>query len=257
MKCLPALAVTLLLSVVVTTARADELLLWDNYPGDVLQDVTYNMTSERNTQIGESTWVVDDVDLVEEPDAPRPDSIWLTRLEWVGAFDPRFTYSHADVTLLDENFQTVLELADLEYTVKDIHDDPNDPYYNPAADTTTYVAELNFDSPISLAELGEDEQPLEYFFIGVRLVGDGDNQGRNYFVTSSKDTTLRGREQGHVKAATFGAPYFRPASDVWFGTPDGTRAENFEFAFRLYAVPEPASVVLLSVGSLALLARRR
>jgi hypothetical protein len=248
---------SLLLAAAATTARADEMLLWDNYPGDVLQDVTFNMSSERNTQVGESTWVVDDVELAEEPGKPGPASALITRLEWVGAFNDAFTYSKADVILLNSEFQTVLELSDLDYTIAEVHDDPGDPYYNPSPDATTYVANLEFDDPIAVADLGGTDEPLERFYVGVRLVGDGFFQGRNYFVTSSVDTTFRGSDQGYIKAATFSAPDWRPASDVWYGTPDGTRAEKFEFAFRLYAIPEPASVVLLALGSVALLSRRR
>lgn len=256
------LTTLLLLAVIAAPVYADyeECVLWDNYPGDVLQDVTFNMSSERNTQIIESTWVADDVDLDQVSDCPDFDLLQLTRLTWVGAYDFRFSYSGADVILLDKengDFTTLLELSDLSYTVTDEYDDPNSPYYNPAPNVVTYQAELTFDDPIWLADLVEPGQELDHFYIGVRLVGAGYYAGRNHFVTSSIDTSLRGRTQGYTKAVTFGAPYWRPASDVWYGTPDGTREENFEFAFRLYAIPEPASLALLLIGSLTLLARRR
>lgn len=248
-----ALALQLFVSV---SARAD-MLIWDNYPGDVLQDVTFNMSSERNTQIVEPTWVTDDVDLLQAPGSPDPATLELTRLEWIGAYNQHFTYSRADVILLDTNLDTVLELPSLEYAVQEVYDDPNSPYYNPGSNATTYKAEIAFEQPIVLADLVGDPEELEHFYIGVRLVGSGFYEGRNYFVTSSIDTTLRGRTQGYAKAVTFGAPDWRPASDVWYGTPDGTRSENFEFAFRLYAVPEPASIALLALGGLTLLAWRR
>lgn len=252
------LTTVLLLAVTAAPVYADfvEEVLWDNYPGDVLQDVTFNMSSERNTQVVESTWVADDVDLDQVPNCPAFDAIQLTRLTWVGAYDFNFSYSGADVILLDSDFNILHEVSDLSYTVTEEYDDPNSPYYNPAPNTVTYQAELTFDEPISLVDLVDPGQEFDHFYIGVRLVGDGYYEGRNQFVTSSIDTSLRGRTQGYTKAVMFGAPYWRPASDVWYGTPDGTREENFEFAFRLYAIPEPASIGLLLIGSLTLLVRR-
>jgi hypothetical protein len=54
----------------------------------------------------------------------------------------------------------------------------------------------------------------------------------------------------------FGAPNWRPASQVWYGS--DVPSSNFEFAFRVYGfvVPEPASLTLLTVGSLLLVRRR-
>ena len=72
---------------------------------------------------------------------------------------------------------------------------------------------------------------------------------------SSIDASLNGQTEGYIKAAVFGAPDWRPTTDVWFGAP--SPGINFEFAFKLYSdVPEPASLGLLAVGGL-LLARRR
>ena len=216
-------------------------LLWDNYPAG-LQDPTISMSSERNTQIIESTWVVDDVDLDEVLPGVDPSMITLTRLEWVGARHPGFAYSAADVIVLDSDLNdlTADEYLDLSYSFTDFDPDPN-----PDPDAQTYRGEITFGQPIAV--------PGAHFYIGVRLVGDGFFEGRNHFVTSSVDSTLRGQTEGYIKGAVFGALDWTPASDVWHGIP--TPDDNFEFAFRLWAVPEPASVGLLLVGTV-LLARR-
>jgi hypothetical protein len=235
---------TVLLALLATSARADELI-WDNYPGDVLEDATYNMSSERNTQVIESTWIVDDVDILQSPFAGTdPSLIWITRLEWVGARDPDFDpYPTADVILLDTNLDdgTAVVLSDLSYTFTDYDPDPN-----PDPDTQTYTGVIEFDPPIAI--------PGEHFYIGARLVGGGWFEGRNHAVTSSIDADIFGRTEGHIKATVFGAPDWRPASEVWYGAP--VPSSNFEFAFRVYGIPEPASLALLVVGSLLLVRRR-
>jgi hypothetical protein len=235
-----ARTVALLLFAAATSANADEIL-WDNYPVG-LQDVTVNMSSERNTQVVESTWVVDDIALDPGMDLT---GVAFTRLVWVGARDAAYSYSTADVIVLDADLNTVIELSDLEYLAT-----PFDPEPNPDPGTQTYESEIVFDEPISLLDSGLGP----HLYVGVRLVGDGYLQGRNHAVTSSIDSTLRGLTGGYTKAAVFGAPTWRPASDVWYGGPSGD--SSFEFAFRMYAVPEPASVGLLLVGGLLLVWRR-
>ena len=240
-----ALTTALLLFAAATSVYADEFLLWDNYPGDVLQDVTFNMSSERNTQVVESTWVVDDVDMAQVPGRIDPNAITLTRLQWVGARHPDYSYSLADVIVLDSDPNGPGSVAylgqNLSYSFTDFDPDPN-----PDPDAQTYTGVLTLPQPVPV--------PGEHFYIGVRLVGDGYLEGRNYSVTSSIDSTLRGRTEGYIKAAIFGAPDWRPASDVWYGGP--TPTENFEFAFRVWAVPEPASLGLLLAGSVLLVRRR-
>jgi hypothetical protein len=235
---------TVLLVLLAASAHADELI-WDNYPGDVLQDVTYNMSSERNTQIAESTFVVDDVDLLQTPFGEvDPSLIRLTRLEWVGARDPAYDpYPVADVVILDTDFSGEIEYSDLSYTFADFDPDPN-----PDPEAQTYTGVIEFETPILI--------PSEHFYIGARLVGGGFYQGRNHSVTSSVDATIRGRTEGHIRAAVFGAPDWRPASDVWYG--GQVPGSNFEFAFRVYGfvIPEPASLGLLLFGSLLLVRRR-
>lgn len=233
-----------LLMVAATTAKADELL-WDNYPGGLaaLQDVTFNMSSERNTAVWDSTWVVDDVDFAQLEGAD-PSLTTLTRLEWVGARDPRYGYSTVDVIVLDGDFNTVVEVSDLAYSFTD-YDSELDP------GTRLYEGEVLLDTP-EFSNLAL----TEHFYIGVRLVGDGIYQGSGRFVTSSIDATIRGRTEGYTRAAVFGAPDWAPASQVWYAPP--TEDVNLEFAFRVYAdvVPEPAGLALLVIGSVFMIRRR-
>ena len=233
----------LVLLVAATSAKADQLL-WDNYPGglDGLQDVTFNMSSERNTAVYEATWIVDDVDFAQI-EGGDPSLTTLTRLQWVGARQPGYSYSTVDVIVLDGDFNTLFELSDLPYTFTD------------------YASELDPTMQLYEGEVSLTPPPLqgteltEHMYVGVRLVGDGYYQGRNRNVTNSIDETIQGRTQGHIRAAIFGAPDWTPASEVWYAPPPGSQ---FEFAFRVYAdvIPEPAGVVLLLVGSVAMIRRR-
>lgn len=233
------LATILLLTVAVTAARAEQLL-WDNYPGglDGLQDVNFNMSSERNTSVYEPTWIVDDVDLLQVPRA-EPSELVLTRLEWVGARMPQYSYPAVDVILLDSDFNTLTEFSDLAYTFTDHDSDLEEPGWQ------------LYEGEVSLADMEMPTLP-EHFYIGVRLVGQN-YLGRNRNVTSTIDTTYMGRTQGHMKASIFGAPDWTPASEVWYAPPTD---HQFEFAFRLHAIPEPAGLALLAIGSVVFLRRR-
>jgi hypothetical protein len=240
-------AAAIMLIAVAATTSADQLL-WDNYPGGVpaLQNINYCMSSERNTGVWDSTWVVDDVDLTQIPGI-EPADVTLTRLEWVGARDAGYGYSTCDVIILDDDFNTLLELDDLPYSSVDHPQHTSDglQLYEGNAELAEHQHPA-FDLPLDLPE---------HFYIGVRLVGDGYYAGANRAVTSSIDSTLRGRTEGYTLAPLFGAPDWKPASDVWYAPPTGS---NFEFAMRVYAdvIPEPASLIFLLTGVVFMLRRR-
>jgi hypothetical protein len=247
---------TLLALAAANWAYADEILLWDNYCVDppVFQDPSFKLSSERETQIMEATWSADDVDMLQSPLAGvDPAVITLTRLEWVGARDPAWDpYPLADVIILDADpnggpgVVQYLE-QDLTYAYTDFDPDPD-----PDPEAQTYTGVITFDPPIPLTDLGQE---IEHFYIGVRLV-NGTYRGRNYFVNSYYDLEAPlGRTEGYTKGATFGAPDWTPSSDVYYGMP--APEYNFEFAFRLWAIPEPSGIALLALGSGLLLARRR
>lgn len=217
-------------------------VLWDNYPGDLIQPA-HALTSERNTAFVESTWSTDDVDLSGE--AELPSDILITGIQWVGLRDPGFTYSKADVIFLDGSLNDATSVTYSNLTASQTPYVP-DPNSDPLREV--YTGSIDFAVPISPV--------ATYFYVGIRLVGDGAFKGRNLFVTHTIDTSNLGLTGGYVKSAVIGAPFWRPASDVWYGTSGDAR--NFEFAFRLYGsiVPEPASLGLLALGGLLVFRRR-
>ena len=239
-----AAAVIVLLCAAVIV-HADQLL-WDNCPGGVasIQNPNYAMSSERNTALWESTWVVDDVDFAQLPDI-EPDDVSLTRVSWYGARDASYTYSTVDVILLDSQFNTLFEMSDLPYETVDypVH-------LNSGLQLYEGTVDLAGQNPASATPI---ELP-EHFYVGVRLVGDGYFQGTNRAVAFSIDT-LRGRTEGYTLAALFGAPDWKPASQVWYGPPTDYK---FEFGLRVFGdvIPEPAAMALLLCGSVLLVKRR-
>ena len=230
------------------TAPADQLL-WDNYPGgiDALQNPNYCMSSERNTGVYDSTWVVDDVDITQIPGI-EPGDVSLTRLEWVGARDADYGYSTCDVIILDDDFNILIQLDDLPYTSVDHPYDMNE-------DLQLYEGSVDLVDGNQPPALGLPLELPEHFYIGVRLVGAGYFQGANRAVTSSVDETLRGRTEGYTLAPLFGAPDWKPCSEVWYAPPTGS---NFEFAMRVYAdvIPEPAGLIFLLTGAVFMMRRR-
>lgn len=238
-------AAAALLSAVTVSASADQLL-WDNNPGGVggLQNPNYALSSERNTGIWDSTWVVDDIDIAQIPGV-QPEDITLTRLSWIGARDANFGYSTVDVIILDGAFNTIFEASGLSYE-----------YVN-----HPYDLDSGFQLYEGMVSLVDQNPPAfgpialpEHFYIGVRLVGDGYFQGANRAVTSSIDA-VRGRTEGYTLAPLFGAPNWKPASEVWYAPPTDSA---FEFAFRLYGdvIPEPAGLAVLLGGGVLLLRKR-
>ena len=204
------------------SARADQIVIWNNYPAPI-ENALVNMSSERNTQIIESTWAVDDVD-VTQITGIDPAGVRLTRIDWIGTRNPDFDYAAADVIILDNAFGTITEMYDLAFTATDLDPDPN-----PWPISQTYEGSVTLATPIDLLALGD------HFYIGVRLVGASYMQGRNQINTSSNTDTLRGRTGGYVKSAIFGAPTWTPAAVAWLG--DSSATETFEFAYRLQGVP--------------------
>jgi len=234
-------AATWLVLLAAGAARAD-FLLWDNYPDGVfLPD--WSVSSERNTIRAEPTWVVDDVLLAGPPTVP------LTRIEWLGTRDPAYAYDRVDLIVLASMFDsqtqrtvpdpsTAVTRMDLtSFTATRLSPDPN-----PAPESEVYQGELLLDAALL--------PPAAHFYVGVRLVGAGaNNDGTNGTVVAGMDASPRGLTEGFFLGPSFGVDQWTPVSDL-FG-----RDDNFEFAFRVFGVPEPATAVLLAAG--ALLGSRR
>lgn len=238
MKIWPTRACGALLVLGATSAAlASDVLLWDNYPGETYQASVY-VTSERHTQLVESSWSVEDAQI--EPGTA------IHRVEWVGARTTSPSFSQADLLFMDSDFNVLRQIDGItlgELMLEDVLPDPN-----PDPNIKTYIGNITLNEPVTLNESD--------IYVGVRLAGDGNFQGRNFWVVHSTTAPGLGLTGGYTKAATIGAPDWRPSSDLWNGTPDGT-SPPFEFAFRLYGVvPEPATLGLLAVGLAALVRRR-
>lgn len=228
---------------VVGIASAGESLIWDNYPGGTFHG-TIGLTSERNTSFVETTWSVDDVNVTDDVSTS---DVRISRIEWVGMRDPNWTYSDIEVILMDSGLDegapnTVLH-SGLNWTSTPVMPDPN-----PDPLRQVYTGSVTFDEPISPPDL--------HFYIGIRLVGDSTFRGRALWNAHSADTSLQGLTGGFTKAVQLGAPFFRPSSDVLYGTVGSPN--NVEFAFRVYGeVPEPATLTLIGLSGMLLAARRR
>lgn len=218
---------------------ADEVVLWDNYPDDQFLP-PWDVSSERDTQRADDTWVVDDA-VLEGGD--QEFGIEISSFEWIAAIDPRASYDVADFILLSSTGlapdpNSALVLSNLNYTVTPIDPDPD-----PSATRDLFRGRIDFDIPITV-------DPGHYY-VGARLVDS--SSGRAGSVVAAKGSEIRGQTGAFFMGPSFGLDQWTPVSTL-FGTSD-----NFELAFRLngFIVPEPASLVGLLFGSVFLLRRRR
>ncbi len=219
-------------ALVAPAARAAEAPLWDNYPGNSYDKRVF-ASAERSTSAVDNrpenaSWVVDDF---VPGYAFRVDAI-----EWIGLRDARYNYPKADWAAFtrqedifgQSTFTAVAGQLDVSsgLAIRDIGRE---------GDYTLYRGTLTLASPLNL--------PAGEYWFGIRLVGTG--FGRNFMVASQ---TVR----NHPKGAFLhnpGAGINWKESSFLFGRP-------VDFAFRLYGVPEPASLTLLVLGALAMTRRR-
>lgn len=232
-------------------ASAADIVVYDNYPSSVVQP-QIGLTSETNTSLPDTTWTVDDAFLAS---ASTP----ITRLDWVGerVIGSGVAYPTAEVVLLPMeqdpngvwnpgplNSPLAVMQTGLSYSTTNDITDPN-----PNDNLVPYTGSIVFPSALTA--------PGQHFYVGVRLVGNG--HGRNYFVPTTTNGTVKGLSGGYTKADIFtglsGPDAWKPASDTYYGTAPGTQPA-FEFAFRLYSTPEPGSVSLLLIGLAAWRMRR-
>ncbi|MGE3180616.1 MAG: PEP-CTERM sorting domain-containing protein [Phycisphaerae bacterium] len=208
-------------------------LLWDNYlsglPGN---DGRTGLSSERSTLVQQS-WVVEDMIL--------SDLVRIDEVRWIAYRETssNINYPAADLLIMDENFNPVVQLSDLTYATTEL---------GTAFGLNMYEGSiiLNSGNPT----LGDDGflNPGRYF-IGTRLVGN--NLGQN-FVATTGDGALNGQSYAFYQSESF-------AVNEWRSVNNEQAIGDSEFSYRVYGtvIPEPASMILLSAGALMLVRRSR
>jgi hypothetical protein len=208
-------------------------LIWDNFlTPDPANDggfdgVSY-FSSERNAAV-EDSWAADD--------AVWPHEVTVQAIKWAGARDARFPYGYVELIILEEQ-QGMLEVVQ-QYSLG-----------QPAILGTfgTFFGLQVYNGYIELPEEGIS-LPAGHYYFGVRLVNgvNGDEDGRNVMLTTGGGA-VNGLTMGLFQSYFFGYPN-------WTFTADTSGNLTTDFAFQLYGIPEPASLVLLIAGGL--LFRRR
>lgn len=215
-----ALAVAVTMAVA-WAAQAD--LLVDNYLSEDDYDHRTALSAERNTIISDS-WTVDD--------GAFEASVVVQKIRWIGAREAGEEYPKADFILLDDDFNIVQEIMDVEYTLTERGED--------------FGGLLVYEGEITLE--GIELAPGHYYF-GARLVGT-DGLGRN-FLTTTGDGQLQG-SMGYFRSIPLGFPDWTSVDEVL-----SIGASDFAFQIEGEVVPEPTSLALVGFGALMMGLRRR
>lgn len=239
-------------SLLTIAASSADIVVYDNFPSNaVIPQI--GMTSEINTSLVDQTWTVDDAFMATP-------ATGITRIDWVGerVIGANVAYPSAEFLIVPAeqdpngvwnpaplNSPNAILQSNLAYTANANIADPN-----PSDNLVPYTGSIVFPAAVIPAS--------QRFYVGVRLSGNG--RGRNYFVPTTIDGTVTGLSGGYTKADLFtglsGPDAWKQSSDTFYGSPAGTQPA-FEFAFRLYSVPEPGSLGLLLIGLAAVGLRKR
>ena len=211
-----------------TAAQAD--LIWNNYlttPGPGHDGVS-GLSSERNTLVQKS-WVVDDA-IFDNP--VQVDEVrWLAVRETGGAIQ----YNGADVLIMDESFNPVLQVNDAPFATTSL---------GPVFGLELYEGRVDI-----AAVLANRDLPAGRYFVGARLVGNF--LGQN-FVATTGNGVMNGMTFGFFQSESF-------AQDQWEQVMNDPQIGAHEYAYQVYGtiIPEPVSLTLLGLGGVLLLGRRR
>jgi hypothetical protein len=212
------------------TCTAQAEILWDNYPGGGYSlDSERALSSERDTLI-DATWTVDD--------AVFTDPVEVEAVQWVGMRETGYEYPFADLIILSADPESgpdaeFLLLEDLEYAVI---------WQSVDQGLEAYEATIELGESVAL--------PAGRWYFGTRLVGDEQvGLGRN-FVAAASELNPAGETGGYFWGPIFGAFDWLPVQDLPLVD------EPRDYAFQVYGVPEPGSVILIAVGAVLALYRR-
>jgi hypothetical protein len=230
---------------------APAAVIWDNYlsrnPGNDSEwyDGVYALSSERSTLVTNS-WTADDA-IFDYP-------VTLTGLSWYGLLEKRQSaeYTGVDVAVYAKNPNQessnpiapgavpVAMFTDLSFSQRDIADSSFD-----GSGKQYQVYEGTVDLPENVAL-----DPGHYYY-SVRVVDNG--LGRAYALTTGAGES---NPRGGTTMAAFQSTFlYYPDRPNWVYV-DQASAMASDYAYRLHGfVPEPASLLLLALGSFAL--RRR
>ena len=199
-------------------------IIWDNYKGPNGYDARTWLSSERNTIIADS-WAVDDA-VFEQP-------VRVEAIKWIVLRSPDVQSWKSDFIILDSSLgQQALMLDAPGLVISELGAGP--------AGNLIYEATL----PIPNIEL-----PAGRYFLGGRLVDDF--LGRNYLATAGNGE-ISGQSMGMFRSVAFGFDNWTP--DIQVLT---IGASDFAFRIEGEVIPEPSTLVLLVVGAVQAVIRRR
>ena len=215
-----------LLSVIVScclAATAFGDLVWDN--GDI--DEANGLCCQR----------VGAVPVADEADDFHTDQTWtITGAYWETVDDATYAWDGTDDMIIYEYTANgpgapVVELWNVPNTREQLGTLFSRPWYGYTIDLT--AEDMEFD--LSAGD----------YFLLLRPFSPG-NVGQSFWLTSPGNANSQ--SQGYFRSEYFGYPNWVPNTTVFGNAHDVN--------FKLYGVPEPASLLLLGLGGLALLRRR-
>ena len=206
------------------------MLLWNNFlsPG-AGHDGLSGLSADRQTLVPDA-WTVEDFVLTQP--------VLLSEVRWIAFRETGGSaqYTAADVLLLNSQLNMVREFQNLDFTESVLG---------------TQMGLQAYEGRVSLESLNDADVTLQpgRYFVGTRLVGNF--LGQN-FVATTGNGAMNGDSFGYFKSAHFGVPNWTPAGNV-------AGADDSEYSYQVYGtiVPEPMSLMMIGLGGIAMMTRRR